>query len=99
MLSIQRQIKYFSRVMTMPNGLSALVYFELIERNGNLIAKAVRFEEIQSEIQKYEIIALPVFHESFSFKPLIKSPFSYLTFFAKDLLFFTSQRTRAPSII
>ena len=97
MLAIQKQNKRFSKTMMMPNGKPALVFFELVERNGHLIAKALYFQEIPKEIQKDKLVALPVFHESFSVKPLIKSPFSYLTFFAKDLQFFTSQKTRAPS--
>jgi len=99
MLAVQKQNKYFSKVMKMPNGKPALVFFELVERNGRFIAKALYFREISKEIQKDKLVALPIFHESFSIKPLIKSPFSYLTFFAKDLQFFTSQKTRAPSII
>jgi|GEM_PF-2756245 len=99
MLAVQKQKKHFSRVMIMPNGKPALVFFELVEREGHLIAKALYFEELKTELQKTKIVALPVFHESFSIKPLIKSPFLYLSFFAKDLRFFTSQKTRAPSLI
>ena len=99
MLAIQKQNKRFSKVMMMPNGKPALVFFELVEREGHLIAKALYFEELKPELQKTKVVALPVFHESYSIKPLIKSPFSYLTFFAKDLQFFTSQKTRAPSFV
>ena len=97
MLAIQKQSKYFSKVMKLPNGKPALVFFELVERDGHLIAKALYFQAIPQKLQKNKLVALPVFHESFSIKPLTKSPFSYLTFFAKDLQFFTSQKTRAPS--
>jgi hypothetical protein len=99
MLAVQKQNKHFSRVMIMPNGKPALVFFELVERNGHLIAKALYFQEIPKKLQKNKIIALPVFHEHFSIKPLIKSPFSYISYFAKDLQFFTSQKTRAPSFV
>jgi len=97
MLAIQKQNKHFSKVMTGPNGVPVLVFFELVERNGHLIAKALYFKEIDSQIQNHQFVALPVSHEIVSIQPLIKSPFSYLTFFAKDLHFFTSQMARAPS--
>ena len=98
MLAIQRQNKYFSKVMTLPNGTKALVYFELIERNGHVIAKAIRAEAINSDIFSEEkIYALPCIKSPISFIP-VKSIFSdLLSIFSKDFSFMSCHITRAPN--
>jgi hypothetical protein len=95
MLAVQRQSKYFSKVMTMPNGVEAVVYFELIERNGHLVAKAIRFEAIAPQA---EVLALPTISISEHITP-IKSYFtSFISPYFKDFSFVLSQPTRAPSL-
>jgi transcription elongation factor len=94
MLAIQKRNKYFSRVMTMPNGVEAVVYFELIERNGQVVAKAIYAEAI---ISQAEIIALPTISISSHIAP-VKSFFtSFISPYFKDFSFVMSQPTRAPS--
>lgn len=99
MLAIQRQPKYFSKVMTMPNGVEAIVYFELIERNGHLIAKAVRMEAISANatISEQLIFALPGCVLCSAVVP-VKSFFtSFVSPYFRDFSFVLSQPTRAPS--
>jgi hypothetical protein len=105
MLAIQRQLarhsggpKYFSKVMTMPNGVEALVYFEIIERNGHLIAKAIYAEAIDaSTIPEQKVCALGGACIVSTVTP-VKSYFqSVLTPYFKDFSFVMSQPTRAPS--
>ena len=84
--------------MTMPNGVEAIVYFELIERNGHLVAKAIHAEKIDSSsIPVQKIYALPggFFHTGII---PVKSIFtSYLSPYFRDFSFVMSQPTRAPS--
>lgn len=98
MLAIQRQPKYFSKVMTMPNGVEALVYFEIIERDGHFIAKAIYAEAIDaSTIPEQKVYALPGCLTCSDVLP-IKSYFApIVSTFLKDFSFVTSQPTRAPS--
>jgi len=98
MLALQKQPKYFSKVMMMPNGVEALVYFEIIERNGHFIAKAIYAEAIDaSTIPEQKVCALCGQVESISITP-VKSYFtSFISPYFKDFSFVTSQPTRAPS--
>ena len=96
MLAIQRQNKYFSKVMKMPNGREALVYFEIIERNGHLIARAIRLEAIQT-VSQSEILALPIFSVSEHIAPVKSFYTNYVSPYFKDFSFVMSQPTRAPS--
>jgi len=98
MLAIQKQAKYFSRVIKMPNGVEALVFFELVERNGHLVAKAIHAEAIDTNIiPKEKIYALPGIKSPVEFIP-IQSPFcDFVSFFSKDFSFMTCLVTRAPN--
>jgi len=100
MLAVQKQPKYLSKVITMSNGTDALVIFELIERNGHIIARAVYAETIKaSSIPEQEVFMLPGDLSSATVIPT-KSYFStYVSPFFKDFTFLTSQLTRAPSTI
>lgn len=98
MLAIQRQPKYFSKVMVMPNGVEALVYFEIIERNGHLVAKAIYAEAIDvSAVPEQKVCCLA--GEVFSADVLpVKSFYtSFVSPYFKDFSFVISQPTRAPS--
>ena len=98
MLSLQKQSKFIRKTIQLPNGSWALVVFELIEVNGKILAKAICGKLIQENIvTQEEILALPVFFEKETFKPIV-SPF-FADFFnvVKDLSFVVTQPTRAPS--
>ena len=98
MLAIQKRNKYFSRVMVMPNGVEAVVYFELIERNGHLVAKAIYAEAIDvSAVPEQKVYALPGCVICSDVAP-VKSFFaSVISPYFKDFSFVISQPTRAPS--
>ncbi len=77
--------------MTMPNGMEALVYFEIIERNGHLIAKAIYAEAIKVYALAAGIISQTILP--------VKRFFSTFVFnYFKDFSFIVSQPTRAPSL-
>jgi hypothetical protein len=98
MLAIQKSPKYFSRMMTMPNGVPALVVFELIERNGHLVAKAVYAEAVDtSTIPEEKVFALPGVKSPVEFIPIKSVFYHQVSDFLKDFSFVKSQRTRAPS--
>ncbi len=107
MLSLQKQQKYIKRQVTLPDGTLALVVFELIEVNGKIVAKAICGKLIQENCVSQEdlsacsaqagILALPVYFETETFKPIISPFFADIFNVVKDLSFVTSQPTRAPS--
>ena len=98
MLSLQTQPKHIQKAVQLPNGAWAMVIFELIERNGQIVARAVSGKmlgDIQAE--PAEILCLPCVKTPTDFLP-IKSIFSDLVSnFFKDFSFIMSQPTRAPS--
>lgn len=81
----------------MPNGVQTLVFFELVEREGHLIAKAVGFRAIDEEIQKEKVVALPAYFERENITPIVSPFFANVETILKDLAFIVSQPTRAPS--
>jgi hypothetical protein len=98
MLAIQKRAKYFSKVITMPNGIEALVVFELIERNGCMIAKAVYAESIDTNtVPEQEVCCLPGITSPVEFIPIRSIFYSILDTFSRDYSFVKSQPTRAPS--
>jgi len=98
MLAIQKQPKYFSRFMSLPNGTQAWVVFELIERDGHLVAKAIYAEAIDAnKVPEQHIYALPGIKSPVEFIPVQFFPVSTIHSFLKDLSFVISQPTRAPS--
>ncbi len=98
MLALRNQAKYFSKVVTLPNGKQALVYFEIVNRGGQLVARAVHAEAILAEsLAQEKVLALPTVSISSHIAP-VKSFFqAVLTPYFKDLSFVLAQPTRAPS--
>ncbi len=97
-LSYRGEAKYFTRVMTLPNGVEAIVYFEVVLRDGHYVAKAVHAEPINSSTIASEAVLAIAGAVSRSFVTPVKSYFAYLSpFILKDFAFVTSQPTRAPS--
>ena len=97
MLAIQKQQKYFQKAVQLPNGEWALLVFELVERNGQIIAKAVSGKILGEEIVTEEILCLPCVKSPVEFIP-IKSVFSNIVLnFVKDFSFMTCLVTRAPN--
>ena len=99
MLSIQTQPKYIKKQVKLPDGSLALVVFELVSINGKITAKAVYGEILnQSQtVEKQEFIALPVYFERMSVKPVVSPFFSHVSNIIQDLSFVISQPARAPS--
>ena len=98
MLSLQKQSKFIKKAIQLPNGSWALVVFELIEVNGKIVAKAVCGKLIQENvITQDEILALPVYFEKETFKPIVSPFFAEVVTLLKDLSFIVSQPTRAPN--
>jgi len=105
MLTVQKQPicagrpKYFEKIVTLPDGRTALVVFEIVEKNGSLTAKVVCGKILESAniLEQQTILALPAYYETENIIP-IKSPFyAYIPTFLKDLSFTTCQVTRAPN--
>ena len=97
MLSLQKQSKYIKRQVTLPDGSLALVVFELVEINGKVVAKAIFGKRIENNISQEEILALPVYFETETFKPIVSPFFAEIKNIVKDLSFTTCQNTRAPN--
>ena len=98
MLAIQKQPKYFSKMVNLPDGSSALVVFELIERNSHLIAKAVYAETINTNsIPEQEVGLLSGEVSSINITPEKSRLFNYISPYFKDFSFVMSQPTRAPA--
>ena len=99
MLSLQKQSKFIKKTIQLPNGSWAYVVFELIEINGKITAKAVCGKLIQENITvQEEILALPVYFETETFKPIVSPFFADIFNVVKDLSFTTCQNTRAPNL-
>ena len=100
MLAIQKQPKYIRKQIRLPDGTLALVVFELVELNGKIVAKAVCGKLIEENIiTQEEVLALPVYFERETFKPIISPFFANTINLIKDLSFVISQPTRGPNII
>ena len=98
MLAIQKRNKYIQKAVQLPNGAWALVVFELIERDGQIVARAVSGKILgDTEASQSETLCLPCVKTPVDFLP-IKSIFCDLVSnFSKDFSFIMSQPTRAPS--
>ena len=100
MLSIQKQPKFLRKTMRLPDGQLALVVFELVEVSGKTIARAVYGKILQGNVSSNEkFVALPVYFERQTIKPIASPFFAYVSTILKDLSFITSQSTRAPNFI
>lgn len=106
MLSLQKQSKYIKKQVRLPDGTLALVVFELIEVNGKMVARAICGKLIacpeqsrgnENIITQEEILALPVYFEIETFKPIVSPFFADVLKLVKDLSFVTSQPARAPN--
>ena len=98
MLAIQKQNQYIQKAVQLPNGEWALVVFELVEREGKIIARAVSGKmlgDIQAE--KEEILCLPCVKSPVEFVPVRSTIYSLLSTFSRDFSFVMSQPTRAPA--
>jgi len=109
MLSLQKQSRYIKSKITLPDGSLALVVFELQEINGKIVAKAICGKLIQETTKngapsrgeifsQEEILALPVYFDTETFKPIISPFFAEVVILLKDLSFITSQPARAPNL-
>jgi hypothetical protein len=98
MLSLQKQSKFIKKTITLPNGSLALVVFELVEINGKIVAKAVCGKLIEENvITQEEVLALPIYFETETFKPIASPFFADVLSLVKDLSFVVAQPTRAPN--
>ena len=100
MLSLQKQSKYIKKQIRLPDGTLALVVFELIEFNGKIVAKAVCGKLIEENIvTQEEVLALPVYFDIETFKPIVSPFFADTISLIKDLSFVISQPARGPNTI
>ena len=100
MLALQKQSKYIKRQVTLPDGSLALVVFELVEINGKIVAKAICGKRLEENIfAQEEILALPIYFEKETFKPIASPFFANIINLIKDLSFVTSQPARAPNML
>ena len=100
MLSLQKQSRYIKRQVKLLDGSLALVVFELVEKNGKIIAKPICGKVIKECVPvQEEILSLPVYFEKETFKPIVSPFYSKLFEVLKDLSFVTSQPARAPNFI
>jgi hypothetical protein len=81
----------------MPNGAWVLVVFELVEKEGKIIARAVSGKLLNKEIVKEEVLCLPCVKSPAEFVPVRSTIYSLLSTFSRDFSFVMSQPTRAPS--
>ena len=101
MLAIQKTKKYIQKAVQLPNGAWALVVFELVERDGQIVARAVSGKllgEQNEQIVKEEILCLPSVKSPSEFVPVRSTIYSLLSTFSRDFSFIMSQPTRAPSL-
>lgn len=98
MLAVQKKTQYIQKAVRLPNGAWALVVFELVERDGHIIARAVSGQMLsEATVEAREALCLPSIKSPAEFVP-IKSVFSNLvSLFSKDFSFVLSQPTRAPA--
>jgi hypothetical protein len=98
MLAVQKQQKYIRKAVQLPNGAWALVVFELIEQNGQIIAKAVSGKLLEdTKIEKEDVLCLPGIKSPAEFVPIRYFTSEVLESFLKDFSFVMSQPTRAPN--
>ena len=97
MLSVQKQPKYVTKTLQLPNGQWATVLFELVEQQGKIIAKAISAELIEQSIASVEVVALPTFSVKQTIEVIVSPFFSSIESVLKDLSFVISQPTRAPA--
>jgi hypothetical protein len=98
MLAIQTRPKYIEKAVKLPNGEWALVVFELVERNGQIVARAVS-GKILSDItpEKEAVLCLPAVKSPVEFIPVVSIFSDLVSNFTRDFAFVISQPTRAPS--
>lgn len=98
MLAIQPQQKYFTKIVTLPNGLKAFVVFELVEHNGQIIAKAISGKIIDKAVPTEEKLCLPCSKVSNIVTSIVSPFFANLEILTRDLSFITCAQTRAPNL-
>lgn len=98
MLAIKKQTNYLEKAVRLPNGSWAMVVFELVERDGHIIAKAVSYKLLtEVPAQETDNLYLPGVKSPAEFVPIRYFTSDVLTSFIKDFSFIMSQPTRAPS--
>lgn len=98
MLAIQKRNKYIQKAVQLPNGNWALVVFELVEMNGQVVARPVSgkiLADIQFEPE--DILCLPCIKSPVHFLPIKSTFYNFVSALEKDFSFVLSQPTRAPS--
>ena len=107
MLAIQKQSKYIQKTVQLPNGSWAVLVFELVERDGHIIAKAVSGKLVSEKPAaatsfgeaREDVLCLPYIKSPAEFVPVRYFTSEIIHSFLKDLSFVMSQPTRAPATI
>lgn len=99
MLTVQKQPKYIQKAVQLPNGAWAMVVFELIERDGHIVARAVSGKLLEVvKVEQETVLCLPCIKSPAEFVS-IKSTFTDLvSTFSKDYSFMSCLVTRAPNL-
>ena len=93
MLAIQKQPKYIQKAVQLPNGAWAMVVFELVLRDGQIVARAVS----GTVLGEQKVLCLPCIKTPADFLPIKSIFLDLVSNFSKDFSFIMSQPTRAPS--
>ncbi len=97
MFALTAQQKYFQKEVTMPNGSKAIVFFELVENNGRIVARAVHVEVISETASSAPFVCLPISITRAIFASVISFYSNYVAPIFEELSFIVSQPTRAPA--
>ena len=100
MLAIQKQPKYIQKAVQLPNGAWAMVVFELVLRDGQIVARAVSGKLLGEQNEKIineKVLCLPCIKTPADFLPIKSIFLDLVSNFSKDFSFIMSQPTRAPS--
>ncbi len=99
MFALSAQQKYFQKEVVLPNGSKAIVFFELVETNGRIVARAVNVQIISEAKASASVVYLPVSITRAIFAPVVAFYSNYVAPIVEELSFITSQPTRAPSLV
>lgn len=99
MLAVQTSPKYIEKAVQLPNGAWALVVFELVERNGQIVARAVSGKMLSDiSAEKEAVLCLPAVKSPVEFIPVVSIFSDLVSNFTRDFSFMTCAVTRAPNL-
>lgn len=97
MLVVKKPAQFIKKAVQLPNGAWAMVVFELVERDGHIIAKAVSGKLLESFNGGSATMCLPCIKSSIHFTPVKSIFYNFVSTLTKDFSFMSCQNTRAPN--